>query len=70
MGKVRIEVSDQGPGFDTTLPITWEEHLGLTGMRERVESLGGLFKIESKISQGTKVIAFLGVQTSGGTIRE
>ena len=69
-GTLRIEVSDQGPGFDVTQPITWEEHLGLAGMRERVESLGGLFKVESKIGQGTKVTACLALQTAGGIADE
>ena len=56
---LKIEVADQGPGFDVSLPIAGEEHLGLAGMRERVESLGGLFTVESKINQGTKIIAQL-----------
>ena len=64
---IYIEISDQGPGFNVSEPVESEkrEHLGLTGMRERVESLGGLFKIESKINEGTKVIACLSLQHSG-----
>jgi signal transduction histidine kinase len=60
-----IEVSDQGPGFNLTKPSDWDEHLGLSGMRERVESLGGLFKIESVAGLGTKVIACLPLQPVG-----
>jgi signal transduction histidine kinase len=62
-----IEVSDKGPGFDVTRPVEWKdrEHLGLTGMRERVESLGGLFRIESKINEGTRVIVRLSLQNTG-----
>jgi signal transduction histidine kinase len=58
---IHIEVSDNGPGFDINHPteLGEREHLGLAGMRERVESLGGSFKIESLKNQGTKVIASL-----------
>ena len=42
-----------------------DEHLGLTGMRERVESLGGLFRIETKPGKGTRVIADLPCNPSG-----
>ena len=54
-GRIQIEVSDQGPGFDVNQSIDWEQHLGLAGMRERVESLGGAFSIESTIGHGTRV---------------
>jgi signal transduction histidine kinase len=61
--QLRVEVSDQGPGFDPRQTLAWGEHLGLIGMRERVESLGGLFRIESEAGRGTKVIARLSLQT-------
>jgi signal transduction histidine kinase len=35
-------------------------------MRERVESLGGQFEIESEIGQGTKILAHLPSQLEGG----
>ena len=63
--QIQIEVSDKGPGFDVSRPIEWEKHIGLAGMRERVESMGGLFKIESKINGGTTIIAILFLQNSG-----
>lgn len=63
--ELTIEISDQGPGFDTTKAIDWDEHLGLVGMRERLESLGGVFRIESKPGHGTKVIARLMLQEPG-----
>lgn len=58
-GRLRIEISDRGPGFDTTLPLHKRERLGLAGMRERVESLGGRLVIESKRGEGTKIAAVL-----------
>jgi signal transduction histidine kinase len=54
---LRLTVSDEGPGFhwDDSRPI--DGHLGLIGMRERVESLGGTFSISSGIPSGTIVQA-------------
>lgn len=58
-GFIEIAVSDQGPGFDPSQSIEWGDHLGLSGMRDRVESLGGIFQITSQIGQGTTVTARL-----------
>lgn len=53
-GHVAATVEDNGVGFMPTAP-TYEEHLGLFGMRERVEMLGGRFTIESSPGKGTTV---------------
>jgi signal transduction histidine kinase len=44
-GRVIVEVSDAGPGFDPAAVRV--EALGLSGLRERVESLGGAFTVET-----------------------
>jgi signal transduction histidine kinase len=44
-GSIIIEVSDQGDGFDPS--VTRDGGLGLAGLRERIESLGGTFAITS-----------------------
>jgi signal transduction histidine kinase len=49
------EISDAGPGFTTR--ANDEGRLGLVGMRERVESLGGSFAIYSEPGRGTSVWA-------------
>jgi signal transduction histidine kinase len=64
--QLQIEVSDQGPGFD--ISQTTDEQLGLVGMRESVESLGGFFIIDSKINLGTKLTARLSLQPIGDRI--
>jgi signal transduction histidine kinase len=51
-GLVGVEVIDGGPGFDPA--AVRPESLGLAGLRERVESLGGRFSIESS-DGGTRV---------------
>ena len=55
-GQVIIIVEDNGIGFIPTSPIV-EDHLGLFGMRERIEMLGGKFTIESSPGKGTTVKA-------------
>ena len=54
---VRLDVSDDGIGFNTE--IIEKEHLGIKGMRERVEMLGGSLSVESHPESGTKVTAIL-----------
>lgn len=54
-----IAVTDTGPGFDAHGSLASDEHMGLVGMRERVESLGGTLLIESAPGAGTTVIAHL-----------
>jgi signal transduction histidine kinase len=53
-GRLTIEVSDLGTGFDPAA-IVPEGHLGLVGMRERVEILGGSFDLQSTVGQGTTI---------------
>jgi len=55
---VEVEISDDGPGFDTS-QVFDDATLGLAGMRERVELLGGTFAVESRPSGGTVIRANL-----------
>ncbi len=57
--RLSAEISDRGPGFEWSPRGAWNGHLGLQGMRERVESLGGTFRIESGPDTGTRVHAEL-----------
>ena len=56
-----ITIRDQGVGFDG---LCNTNGLGLLGMQERVESVGGLFSIQSKVHEGTLVLVSLPVVTS------
>lgn len=60
--RVCIEVADAGPGFDPQ--IVRPERLGLVGLRERVESLGGQFTVTSSQS-GTVVRMALNIVEMG-----
>lgn len=57
-----IEVSDAGPGFAT--PPEPSHGLGLAGLRDRVESLGGQFSVDSS-ANGTVVRMSLSKKNSG-----
>jgi two-component system sensor histidine kinase UhpB len=51
-GALRIEVQDDGEGFDTTGA---SEGIGIIGMRERVAALGGSMHVHSTPGEGTLV---------------
>jgi signal transduction histidine kinase len=56
---VRLEVRDDGRSFSAERMLSAEHsgHLGLLGMRERVEIVGGRFTVESAPGKGTTVTA-------------
>ena len=56
------EVTDDGRGFD---PMVVRGGVGLVGMRERVEGLGGEIEVRSRPGEGTRVIVM--VPSGGGT---
>jgi signal transduction histidine kinase len=61
-GHLSARVGDNGTGFDIQAvanKVTRNGHLGLVGMRERVEMLGGAFAVQAAPGQGTTVQARL-----------
>lgn len=56
-GQVRVEVWDNGQGFDASKLPTGSH--GLRGMRFRIEALGGRMAIASRAGEGTRVSAWL-----------
>ncbi|MBU4185226.1 MAG: PAS domain S-box protein [Proteobacteria bacterium] len=53
---ISISIKDDGQGFNPeSLPM--DKGLGLLGMKERVECLGGVFKIESAHGRGSSICA-------------
>jgi signal transduction histidine kinase len=68
-GELALEVEDNGTGFDVRRAIDAARHganLGLIGMQERVELVGGRFQIASAPGQGTLVRARFPVTGAGG----
>jgi PAS domain S-box-containing protein len=54
-GMVRVFVEDNGIGFNPE-DVQTDEHVGLVGMRERAEMLGGTLTVESTLGRGTSII--------------
>jgi signal transduction histidine kinase len=52
---VFLRVEDQGKGFEPKNLTKAEDHMGLVGMEERVEAMGGILTIDSHPGQGTCV---------------
>jgi signal transduction histidine kinase len=67
-GAIRMEVHDNGKSFQVqqTLSAKTNQRLGLLGMRERVEMVGGTLTIESAPGQGTTVRAEIPFRPGGG----
>jgi signal transduction histidine kinase len=64
-GAIRLEVADRGPGFD---PATVRDgSLGLAGMHERAELLGGEFRIEPRTDGPGTRVSFV-VPTTSATV--
>jgi signal transduction histidine kinase len=53
-----VEISDKGPGFDPQAAIK-KKRLGLVGMRQRIEVLGGSFQIITTLGAGTTILVTL-----------
>lgn len=54
-GRLRLEVKDDGRGFDPRAVFQGGGGLGLQGMREQAILAGGSLRIESKAGRGTRV---------------
>ncbi len=60
-GRLRIVVSDKGPGFDPeTIPAG---SIGIAGLRERIQSLGGTFLLATS-DRGTTLVMTLDLEAA------
>ena len=62
--RLLVDVSDFGEGFDSDVAAT-EGHMGLAGMRQRIEILGGSFELQSRPGQGTRIRVVLPLAVPG-----
>jgi two-component system sensor histidine kinase UhpB len=60
---LQVVVEDDGIGFDTAAAA---QGLGLVGMRERINAIGGILSIDSARERGTRLIAELPMLDSDG----
>ncbi len=62
-GRIEIEIKDNGRGFvDAPNPRA----NGLRNMRQRMEEIGGTFTVESKLGEGTRILAVYPLAGEGG----
>ena len=67
--KVEVEVHDNGQGFDSFRTLNSAisvGHMGLLGMKQRAEMLGGDIKIRTGKEAGTTIVLSLPIQTPIG----
>ena len=60
--RVTVQIKDDGIGFKPKEIHFSLDHIGLTGMQERVELLQGELRIESKPNQGTQIYITIPLQ--------
>jgi signal transduction histidine kinase len=57
--RIRITIKDNGKGFnvpDTIGDLAKDGRLGLVGMHERIQLIGGTLKMTSKPQKGTSLV--------------
>ena len=54
-GSLHVSVKDNGVGFRTSALRNDSVHLGLVGLKDRIESIGGTFQINSELGVGTAI---------------
>ena len=61
--RLTAKIRDDGSGFDVDAPpATGRQRLGLLGMRERADALGGRLDVRSKLGAGTEIDVELAIQ--------
>ena len=67
-GYLKLNVEDNGIGFDVEEALARRESYGLSGMRERVALLGGTFQVYSNPGVLTKRLQDASADTAGRTV--
>lgn len=69
-GRLEVEVSDDGRGLPARLPGPAQGHVGLAGLRERVELAGGLLTVANAGQGGVRIGAVLPLPAPPATATE
>jgi signal transduction histidine kinase len=64
-GILRLNVADDGIGFNVKAALDKSRSYGLAGMQERVALLGGKFEIRSRPHRGTRISVELPLASNG-----
>jgi len=64
-GQLRLEVRDDGVGFESAPHEAGAQRLGLLGMTERADAVGGAVKVRSRPGAGASVVAVLPLARRG-----
>jgi ligand-binding sensor domain-containing protein/signal transduction histidine kinase len=67
--QIEISVQDSGTGFDPALIAAGASRSGLKNMRQRIESLGGEFVLQTAPGQGTSIRLSIPCPAGGGPPR-
>ncbi len=57
--RIRVQVDDDGSGFDLVTVMQQSDGVGLTVLQDRIRMLNGEIEINSKIGEGTSISFFL-----------
>ncbi|MEH6469709.1 MAG: ATP-binding protein [Halopseudomonas sp.] len=63
-GLLEVVVSDTGPGFEQATDDDTSHGLGLPGLHERIESLGGQLQIDSRPGEGSRIAMLYRIEGS------
>ena len=66
--RLRMTVSDDGRGFDAAAPLS-EKNFGIQGMRDRVEMIGGRFRLKSAVGMGATLAVEVPLERAAGAER-
>jgi signal transduction histidine kinase len=62
--QLRLRIEDDGVGI-SNVPNSQRPTFGLAGMRERISTLGGTLRVESRKGKGTKILVSVPVPANG-----
>ena len=65
--EVRLEVDDDGKGFEAGIAPSGQQGFGLCGMRARATGVGGTVTVNSQPGVGTSILALMPIP-AGGTV--
>jgi signal transduction histidine kinase len=66
---LRLRIEDDGVGIND-VPNSQRPRFGLAGMRERISTLGGTLRVESRKGKGTKILVSVPVPANGSPLAQ